>query len=129
MDLADTLIYKSMMLSGVPNFAFAVGYTNSSWTLKVDLVCEHLCRLLAHMDAHGYDTVVPVADDPTVTRRPLLDFSAGYVQRAVHRFPQAGLARPMDGRDELCGRPRPAAQGPGRGSRPALQREPALPSG
>ena len=57
MNLGDTLAYKSMMLSEVPNFAFAIGYTNSSWTLKVDLVCDHLCRLLAHMDPHGYDTV------------------------------------------------------------------------
>ena len=47
------------MLTGVPNFAFAFGYTNSSWTLKVGLMCEHFCRLLAHMDAHGYDTCAP----------------------------------------------------------------------
>ena len=79
-----------MMLSGVPNFAFAIGYTNSSWTLKVDLVCEHLCRLLAHMDAHGGDTVVPVLEDDTIERRPLLDFQAGYVQRSVDRFPTQG---------------------------------------
>ncbi len=104
-NLADTLAYKSFMLSGIPNFAFAVGYTNSSWTLKVDLVCEHLCRLLSHMDVHGYDTVVPVAEDPTVTRRPLLDFHAGYVRRTVAPVPPAGLARPVDGGDELRGRP------------------------
>ena len=83
-----------MMLSGVPNFAFAVGYTNSSWTLKVDLVCEHLCRMLAHMDASGHDSVVAVADDPTIERRPLLDFSAGYVQRAVDLFPKQGSHGP-----------------------------------
>jgi cation diffusion facilitator CzcD-associated flavoprotein CzcO len=93
-ELNETLAYKSMMLSGVPNFAFAVGYTNSSWTLKIDLVCEHLCRLLAYMDASGRDTVVPVADDPTVERRPMLDFNAGYVQRAVTRFPQQGSHGP-----------------------------------
>ena len=58
--LNETIAYKSMMLSGVPNFAFAVGYTNSSWTLKVDLVCEHVCRMLGHMDALGCDTVTPV---------------------------------------------------------------------
>jgi cation diffusion facilitator CzcD-associated flavoprotein CzcO len=92
--LNDTLAYKSMMLSGVPNFAFAVGYTNSSWTLKVDLVCEHLCRLLAYMDASGRDTVMPVADDPMIERRPMLDFNAGYVQRAVDRFPQQGSHGP-----------------------------------
>jgi monooxygenase len=92
--LEETLIYKSLMVSGVPNFAFAFGYTNASWTLKVDLVCEHLCRVIAHMDAGGYDTVVPVADDPTLERRPMLDFQAGYVQRAVHAFPRQGSHGP-----------------------------------
>ena len=91
---SSRLAYKSMMLSGVPNFAFAIGYTNSSWTLKVDLVCEHLCRMLAHMDASGHDSVVAVADDPTIERRPLLDFNAGYVQRAVDVFPKQGSHGP-----------------------------------
>ena len=93
-ELGDELAYKSLMLSGIPNFAFAVGYTNASWTLKVDLVCEHLCRLLAHMDAHGYDTMVPVAEDPTIERRPLHDFTAGYVQRAIDEFPKQGSRGP-----------------------------------
>jgi cation diffusion facilitator CzcD-associated flavoprotein CzcO len=93
-ELSETLAYKSMMLSGVPNFAFAVGYTNSSWTLKVDLVCEHLCRMLEEMDARGSDTVVPVADDPTLERRPLLDFNAGYVKRAADVFPKQGSHGP-----------------------------------
>ena len=93
-EISDTVAYKSMMLSGVPNFAFAVGYTNSSWTLKVDLVCEHLCRMLAQMDMLGYDTVTPVLDDRTLTTRPLLDFHAGYVQRAVDCFPKQGSHGP-----------------------------------
>ena len=59
--LPDRVAYKSMMLSGVPNFAFVFGYTNSSWTLKVGPLCEHFCRLLAHMDSHGYDTCYPEA--------------------------------------------------------------------
>jgi len=92
--LNETVAYKSMMLSGVPNFAFAVGYTNSSWTLKVDLVCEHLCRMLAHMDAVACDVVMPVLADPAIERRPLLDFQAGYVQRAVERFPAQGTSGP-----------------------------------
>jgi cation diffusion facilitator CzcD-associated flavoprotein CzcO len=92
--LNETVTYKSMMLSGIPNFAFAVGYTNISWTLKVDLVCEHLCRMLAHMDTHGHDAMVAVADDPSVELRPLLDFKAGYVQRAVDLFPQQGSHGP-----------------------------------
>ncbi len=88
-----TLTYKGMMLGGVPNFAFAIGYTNASWTLKVDLVCEHFCRLLAHMDARGLDTAVPVHDGPAAATRPLLDLSAGYVQRSLHELPRQG-ARP-----------------------------------
>ena len=93
-EIGDTLAYKSMMLSGVPNFAFAIGYTNSSWTLKVDLVCEHLCRMLAHMDARGLGSMTPVAEDPTIERRPLLDFQAGYVQRAMDRMPKQGSHGP-----------------------------------
>jgi monooxygenase len=92
--LPDTVVYKSMMLSGVPNFAFAFGYTNSSWTLKVDLVCEHLCRILDHMDAGGYNAVAPVVDETTLERRPMLDFQAGYIQRAVGMFPSQGTAGP-----------------------------------
>jgi hypothetical protein len=92
--LNETVTYKSMMLSGVPNFAFAVGYTNSSWTLKVDLVCEHLCRMLAHMDAHRYDAMVAVAEDPSIELRPLLDIKAGYVQRAADKFPKLGSHGP-----------------------------------
>jgi cation diffusion facilitator CzcD-associated flavoprotein CzcO len=89
-DLPTTTVFKSMMLSGVPNFAFAMGYTNSSWTLKVDLVCEHFCRLIKHMDAHAYATAVPVLDDPSVEQLPLFDLSAGYVQRGINAFPKAG---------------------------------------
>jgi monooxygenase len=92
--LNQTVTYKSMMLSGIPNFAFAVGYTNSSWTLKVDLVCEHLCRMLDHMDSHGYDAMVAVAEDPSIELRPLLEFKAGYVQRAIELFPQQGSHGP-----------------------------------
>ncbi len=93
-DLPSTIAYRAMMLSDVPNFAFAMGYTNSSWTLKVDLVCEHLGRLLAYMDEGGYDTCTPHNDDPTLTTRPLLDFGAGYVRRAMHQFPQQGSRAP-----------------------------------
>ncbi len=112
-DPHESLVYKSFMLSGIPNLAFAFGYTNSSWTLKVDLVCEHLCRLLAYMDQHGYTTVVPVCDDPTIEKRPMLDFPAGYILRSIDAVPAAGYHRPVDGGDELPGRPRAAAQGSG----------------
>ena len=92
--LPDTMAYKGMMLSGVPNFAFTVGYTNASWTLKADLVSEFVCRLLAYMGSRGYETCVPVDDDPSVTRQPLLDFSAGYVLRSIDQFPRAGSRAP-----------------------------------
>jgi monooxygenase len=103
--LPDTLAYKGMMLSGVPNFAFAIGYTNSSWTLKVDLVCEHLCRLLAHMDARGLDQAVPVVGDAAMETRPLLDFAAGYVLRSLQDLPRQGASAPwhlaMDYREDV----------------------------
>jgi monooxygenase len=91
---AQTMAYKAMMISDVPNFAFAVGYTNASWTLKVDLVCEHLGRLLAHMDKHGFVSCTPHNDDPALQTRPLLDFAAGYVQRSVHEWPRQGSRLP-----------------------------------
>lgn len=93
-NLPDTVAYRGMMLSGVPNFAYAVGYTNSSWTLKIDLVCERLCRLLTHMDVHGYTTARPELDDPDMQTRPFMDFAAGYVQRAADQLPRQGAQRP-----------------------------------
>ncbi|GAB2810827.1 flavin-containing monooxygenase [Lentzea nigeriaca] len=93
-NLPDTLAYKGMMLSGVPNFAYAIGYTNSSWTLKIGLLCEHFCRLLAHMDAHGYDTARPVITDPGAPTRPFIDFGAGYIKRVVDQLPRQGERAP-----------------------------------
>jgi cation diffusion facilitator CzcD-associated flavoprotein CzcO len=88
--LSDTTAFKAMMLSKLPNFVFAAGYTNLSWTLKVDLVCEHFCRLLEYMDKHGHWTVVPVLEDPAMERVPLMDLKAGYVERGIAQFPRAG---------------------------------------
>ncbi|MFB7718126.1 flavin-containing monooxygenase [Nocardia sp. NPDC056100] len=94
-DLPSTTVYKSMMLSEVPNLAFVVGYTNISWTLKADLVSEHFCRLLDYMDANGFHTVAPVAADPEMTRVPLVgDLNSGYVQRGIEDFPHAGSTGP-----------------------------------
>jgi cation diffusion facilitator CzcD-associated flavoprotein CzcO len=92
--LPDTMAYKAMMLSGVPNFAFSVGYVNASWTLKVDLTCEYVCRLLRHMDRTGNRQATPENADPGITTSPLLDLSAGYVQRSIDRFPKAGSKQP-----------------------------------
>jgi monooxygenase len=93
-DPADSVVYKAMMLAGVPNFAFAFGYTNSSWTLKVGLLCEHFCRLLSHMDANGYDIARPELGDPGMPTQPMLDLGAGYVQRALNRLPKQGEGDP-----------------------------------
>lgn len=91
--LPETMAYKGMMLSGVPNFAYVVGYTNASWTLKADLVCEYVCRVLRHMRASGADVCVPERD-PSVAEEPFLDFAAGYVLRSVDDFPKQGARAP-----------------------------------
>ncbi|MCV7285965.1 NAD(P)/FAD-dependent oxidoreductase [Mycolicibacterium wolinskyi] len=93
-NFAETVAYKGMMLSGVPNFVFAFGYTNSSWTLKVGLLCEHFCRLLTHLDQNGYDVARPVLTEPGMKTLPLLDFAAGYVQRSVDELPRQGVDGP-----------------------------------
>lgn len=89
-NLAETVAYKGLMLSGVPNFAFSIGYTNASWTLKVGLVCEYFTRLLALMERRGYAVCVPRLPEGGMPTRPLLDFRAGYVQRALDRLPRQG---------------------------------------
>ncbi|RMI30160.1 flavin-containing monooxygenase [Nocardia stercoris] len=89
-NVADRYAFKAMMLSGVPNLAFAVGYSNISWTLKVELAAQHFCRVLDFMDAYGHDTFVPIPDNPGMERRPILDLKAGYVQRRIGTFPHAG---------------------------------------
>ncbi|MGF6307558.1 monooxygenase [Bradyrhizobium sp. i1.8.4] len=93
-DLSKTMNYKGLMYSGVPNLAAAFGYTNASWTLKCDLTCEYVCRVLNHMKANGYAQVTPRRNDPTVTELPWVDFSSGYIQRAAARFPKQGSRRP-----------------------------------
>ncbi|WP_374456909.1 flavin-containing monooxygenase [Nocardioides sp.] len=89
----ETMAYRAMMLSGVPNFAFTIGYTNASWTLKADLVAEYVVRLLRHLRETGARTVVPVRD-PAVGEVPLMDFDAGYVQRVIHTLPRQGDVAP-----------------------------------
>jgi cation diffusion facilitator CzcD-associated flavoprotein CzcO len=91
---ADTLAYKGMMYSDMPNFAVVSGYTNASWTLKADLVCEYVCRLLNHMQKNGLRQCAPRLDDPDMERLPWVDFSSGYIQRAADKFPKQGARRP-----------------------------------
>jgi cation diffusion facilitator CzcD-associated flavoprotein CzcO len=93
-DLPSHMVYKGMMLSGVPNHAMSIGYTNASWTLKCDLTCEYVCRLLRRMDRHGYREAVAVLEDGSVAPQPLLDLNSGYVQRSVDDFPSQGSKRP-----------------------------------
>lgn len=85
-----TFSYKGMMVSGVPNMALSAGYTNASWTLKCDLTCDYVCRLLNHMDRHGYRICRPVNREPELEVEPYMSLSSGYIQRSQHRFPQQG---------------------------------------
>jgi monooxygenase len=93
-EFAKTLNYKGMMYSDVPNLASSFGYTNASWTLKCDLTCEYVCRLINYMDRHGYSKCMPHNADSTITELPSLDFSSGYVQRSVAKMPKQGSKRP-----------------------------------
>jgi monooxygenase len=93
-DISQTVGYKGMMLGGVPNMAYTVGYTNASWTLKCDLVAEHVCRLLNHMDAHGHRQCTPQEPGPSHPRQPFIDLASGYVLRAIDSFPKQGSTTP-----------------------------------
>ncbi|EUA56771.1 FAD-containing monooxygenase EthA domain protein [Mycobacterium xenopi 4042] len=93
-ELNETMAYKGMMLTDMPNMAFTIGYTNASWTLKADLVSEFVCRLLNYMDDNGFDTVVPQHPGNSVDERPLMDFTPGYVLRALDYLPKAGSRIP-----------------------------------
>jgi cation diffusion facilitator CzcD-associated flavoprotein CzcO len=92
-DLAGRMTYKALMLSGVPNFVYTIGYTNASWTLKADLVSDYTVRLLRHLDETGARSVVAVRD-PSVGERPFMDFTSGYVLRALDRMPRQGDRAP-----------------------------------
>jgi cation diffusion facilitator CzcD-associated flavoprotein CzcO len=89
----ERVVYKSVMLSDVPNFAYVFGYTNASWTLKVDLACTWICRVLRHMRGTGATKAVVSPDDPTMPTRSMLDLAAGYLTRAADRIPRQGTGR------------------------------------
>ena len=93
-EFSKTLTYKGVMFSDVPNLALTVGYTNASWTLKCDLTCEYVCRLLNYMETNGYAQCCPRPHDPDMEREPFIDFTSGYVQRAIDAFPKQGLKLP-----------------------------------
>lgn len=119
--VSESVVYNGMMVGNVPNFVFVFGYINASWTLKVDLVSDYLCRLLDHLDATGQDVAVPVPD-PDMPTAPFLDFEAGYIQRSMHRFPRVGDRSPWElsqdyMRDAVVFRERPVDDGAMRFSR------------
>jgi len=87
-------IYKGTMISNVPNFAFCVGYTNASWTLRADLASTFVCRLLNYMKRHGFNTCVPSCNTGALDRKPLLDLTSGYVQRAAASLPKQSSKKP-----------------------------------
>lgn len=92
--VSDSMSYRSLMLSDVPNAAMIFGYTNASWTLKADISSEYLCRLINHMDKIGVRQVTPRQHDGGVTEKPFLDMQSGYIQRAKHLFPKQGDKAP-----------------------------------
>lgn len=91
---ADLYVYRGMMFNDVPNMAIALGYTNASWTLKSDLTCEYVCRLLNYMEKSGNRVVIPRHNVPDFVEEPLLDFNSGYVMRDIDNLPKQGNKRP-----------------------------------
>ncbi|NND82253.1 MAG: NAD(P)/FAD-dependent oxidoreductase [Gammaproteobacteria bacterium] len=89
----DTFIYKGFMGSGTPNLYVATGYTNASWTLKVDLTNKHACRLINYMDRNGYQYCVPIADQ-NIEPAPLLNLDSGYIKRGEKGFPRQATEKP-----------------------------------
>ncbi|MDN5860755.1 MAG: NAD(P)/FAD-dependent oxidoreductase [Pseudonocardia sp.] len=90
----ETMAYRGLMLEGVPNLAYTFGYINSSWTLRADLVSEYVARLLNHMRAHRYTVAVPENADASVTHKPLLEFTPGYIRRGLDQMPKQGSRNP-----------------------------------
>ena len=93
-DLATTLTYKGVMFSGIPNMAVVFGYINASWTLKADLICAYVCRLLNIMDGKGARQVTPRSGDETPVAPFVENFSSGYMQRALASWPKQGSKEP-----------------------------------
>jgi monooxygenase len=92
-ELSEQFVWNGAMLTGVPNFALCVGYTNASWTLRADLTHRLVCRVLRHLDRHGAAAAVP-RPAPGMAQRPLLDLASGYVRRSVGDFPRQGDRHP-----------------------------------
>lgn len=91
--LSNHFMYKGIMISGIPNLVMAVGYTNQSFTLKVDLISKYIVRVWKYMDSHNYKSFRPVytSKDPG---EPLVNLSSGYIQRDIHKWPKQGKVSP-----------------------------------
>jgi len=89
-DVTDKMSYRGVMFEGIPNAAMVFGYTNSSWTLKADLIADYFCRLLKYMDKNGYDSVVPVNHDPSMPKKSFIDLTSGYIARIKDQLPKQG---------------------------------------
>jgi monooxygenase len=90
----QSMTYKAMMFSDIPNLALCFGYTNASWTLKCDLTSEYICRVLNHMKAKGYRQCVPRIRESTVTEIPFVALKSGYIKRGQHLMPKQGSKAP-----------------------------------
>ncbi len=93
-DLADRFAYKGMMLEGVPNLAFVIGYINASWTLKAELICQRMTRIVNHLRTSGHRQVTPVRGADDFDEAPLLDMSSGYLQRSLDQMPKSAPRDP-----------------------------------
>jgi monooxygenase len=93
-DPNELYVYKGLMFSGLPNFAWCVGYTNASWTLRADLSSQYVCRLINHLDARGYSFGMPDPAGAAGRPRPILDLTSGYVTRVADTLPQQGATSP-----------------------------------
>ena len=94
-NFGEKINYKGVMFSGIPNFGMTMGYTNASWTLKADLTSEYVCRLVNYMDKNGTPIATPtLPTGETMGTEPMLDFSSGYVQRAIKDLPKQGDRKP-----------------------------------
>lgn len=91
--LSDQYVWNGAMVTGVPNFAVCIGYTNASWTLRADLTHRLVCKVLAWMEDKDHAAVAPQVDGD-LRSQPLLDLASGYVQRSIGSFPQQGDRRP-----------------------------------
>ena len=93
-NFGERMNFKGVMFSDVPNLASVFGYTNASWTLKSDLICAYVSRLIKYMDRRGYVQCTPRQHDPAVKPQPWVDFSSGYIQRSLDLFPRQGSKKP-----------------------------------